>query len=204
MITQIQLETLGAKSIDAFKYVDHLNSTLLKYDIKTNARIAQFLAQIYVESQSLSKVKESLYYTAKRLCIVWPSRFPTLASAIPYEKNPAALAEKVYGGRMGNTAPGDGARYIGRGLKQITGKDNYRSIGKALGVLNLLESPELLEEPDFACLSAGFFWNAIKANSIADIDNEAAVKTITRLINGGYNGLNERIEFWKKAKEIWK
>ena len=203
MINQSQLEQLGAKSIDALKYVDSLNSTLIKYDITTNARISQFLAQIYVESQSLSKVKESLYYSAKRLCIVWPSRFPTLASAIPYEKNPAALAEKVYGGRMGNTAPGDGAKYIGRGLKQLTGKDNYRSVSKSLGV-DFLASPELLEEPEFACLSAGFFWNAIKANSIDDIDNEAAVKTITRLINGGYNGLNERIEFWKKAKEIWK
>lgn len=203
MITIEQLIKLGATRNNAIKYVSALNDTCVKYKINTNARLSHFLAQIFVESACLNRTKESLSYTAKRLMEVWPKRFPDVESTNGYAMNPVALAEKVYGGRMGNNQPGDGGKYLGRGLKQLTGKNNYQACSKALGV-DFVSHPELLEQPLYACLSAGFFWDSIKANNVADIDKEQTVKTITKMINGGLTGLDERVKYWKKAKEIFK
>lgn len=202
MITAQQLIKLGASSENANRYLEPLNKTLVKYEINTNARVCHFLAQIFVESGCLRLVKENLHYRAETLMRVWPKRFPTLASTNGYVMNPTALAEKVYSGRMGNISPGDGGKYLGRGLKQLTGKFNYQACSKALGV-DFVSNPGLLETPLYAALSAGFFWNSIKANQIADLDQEQTVKTITKLVNGGEIGLQERINYWKKAKGIF-
>lgn len=135
--------------------------------INTPLRICHFMAQISVESGGLRIVEENLRYSASRLCAVWPKRFPTLNAAEPYANNPQALANKVYGGRMGNEKAGDGWRYRGRGPKQITGRDNYRAIGREMG-LDLEGDPDLLLEPKNGVLAAIAFWDMNDCNTPAD------------------------------------
>ena len=137
-----QLKSLG---ID-LKWEEALNETFQKYDINTPLRQAAFIGQCQHESGNFKFVKENLNYSAKALMATWPSRFPTPEVAAEYERNPEKIANKVYSGRMGNTNDGDGAKYIGRGLIQTTGKENYKHCGDALGV-DLLATPELLEQP---------------------------------------------------------
>jgi putative chitinase len=131
---------------------------------------------------------------------VWPGRFPTIASAQPYARNPRALANKTYGGRMGNR-PGtdDGYNYRGRGLIQITGRDGYRQVGRIAG-LPLEENPELASSGEFLLEVAGAFWQWKGLNPKADVDSVVAV---TRLINGGTNGLADRKEWLAKARRTF-
>ena len=136
--------------------------------------------------------------SAKALMATWPSRFPTPEVAAEYERNPEKIANKVYSGRMGNTNDGDGAKYIGRGLIQVTGKENYTHCGEALGV-DLITNPELLEQPKYAALSAGWFWNKKGLNSLADSKD---YKTMTQRINGGTLGLDDRIHHIEKAVQL--
>lgn len=149
-------------------FLEPLNLAMDEYDISTPARQAAFLAQIAHESGSLRYVRE-------------------IASG------------KAYEGRkdLGNTEPGDGPRFRGRGLIQITGRANYKRCGDALG-LNLIAVPELLEMPIHAARSAGWFWQSRGLNMLADDGN---FERITRRINGGLNGQDERLAFWEKAKE---
>ena len=121
--------------------------------IETPLRISHLMAQLYVESAGFRSSEENLRYSAKRLMAVWPKRFPALAAAERYAFNPEALANQVYGGRMGNTERGDGWKYRGRGPKQITGRDNYRLIGGILG-LDLEDDPDLLLRPDIGFKAA--------------------------------------------------
>lgn len=118
----------------ASTWLDPINAALDRWGIDTPARVAHFLAQVGVESGGLARVEENLSYSAERLMTVWPSRFKTLAAAQAYARNPEALANKVYGGRMGSTQPGDGWRYRGRGLKQLTGRNNYKEYAEAYRV----------------------------------------------------------------------
>lgn len=201
MIKVEQLVKMGALRVNALKYVDFLNETCIKYNINTEPLMCAFLCQIYEETGALSNVRlESLKYTAKRMMQVWPSRFPTLESAKPYEMNPKKLAEKVYGGRGGNP-PGTAYKYIGRGAIQITFFSNYKNCGEALG-LDLINHPELLEEPKWAIMSAGWFWSQAKCNKLAAGDSLEAVKAVTKVINGGYGNLKMRQDYWLKAKKI--
>jgi putative chitinase len=127
---------------------------------------------------------------------VWPTRFPTHAGAQLYARNPPALAEKVYGGRLGNDEPGDGARYIGRGLLQVTGKDNYRAVGKVLG-LDLLKYPDLLAQPDIALKASIAWWES----KIPDAIMGDIVK-VTKRVNGGSIGMADRIALTNEAREV--
>ena len=143
-------------------------------------------------------MRENLNYSAKALMATWPSRFPDMDVAERYERNPEKIANKVYGGRMGNTEDGDGWNYIGRGLIQLTGKDNYKAAGEALGE-DLVSNPQLVEEPRVAALTAGWFWNKKGLNTLAD---QMDIATMTRRINGGNLGIADRQEKINKVLTI--
>lgn len=153
------------------RFLKPLNSTLLKFDINTPVRVAAFLAQIGHESGSLRYVRE-------------------IATGEAYE------------GRkdLGNTTPGDGKRFKGRGLIQITGRTNYDALSRALNYDFLLR-PEMLEYPGAAAMSAGWFWKRTGLNELADENTEESFKRITKKINGGYNGLEDRERHWTCCKK---
>jgi len=158
-----QLKALGLGE----QWLDPLNETFDKYQINTPQRQACFLGQTLHESGNFKFTRENLNYSAKALMATWPSRFPDIDTATKYERQPEKIANKVYSGRMGNTEEGDGARYIGRGLIQLTGKENYANCGNSIGA-DLIGNPYLLEEPRYAVLSAGWFWNKKGLNALAD------------------------------------
>jgi putative chitinase len=161
-------------------------------------RLAHFLAQVCHETAGLTVLVENLNYRAARLMEVWPSRFRTLAAASLYAHAPRALANKVYGGRMGNLAPDDGWKYIGRGLLQITGRDRYRRVGSALGI-PLEAQPYLAISPEHALAIALEIWRAGGCDEPADADDVAGV---TRKINGGLIGLADRRDWLEKAQAV--
>jgi len=179
-----QLLALGIEG----KWLEPLLETFEKYDISTPKRQAYFIGQCMHESGGFKQLKENLNYSARGLMATWPSRFPDMDTAEKYERNPEKIANKVYAGRMGNTEDGDGAKYIGRGLIQLTGKENYANCGNAIGV-DLVANPDLLSTPKYAALSAGWFWNRKGLNALADADD---IDTITKRINGGLIGLADR------------
>lgn len=188
----------GATLLRAAYYLPVIAAAMQRHGIVKPLHVAAFLAQIGIESGGLSRLEENLYYTtAARLMAVWPSRFHTEKDATPYLRNPEALANLVYGGRMGNSLPGDGYRYRGRGLKQITGKDNYTAYMLACD-MDALGNPDLLLQPEQAADSAAWFWASTGCPALADARNW---KALTRVINGGYNGLEERIALTRKAMQ---
>ena len=160
-----------------------------------STEVDDFLGQILHESAGLTQFSEHLNYSAERLCVVWSSRFPTLQSAQPYARNPQALANKVYGGRMGNINPGDGWKYRGRAPIQITGHDNYAAVGKLMGQ-DLLTLPELLEQPRFALEACIDWWeDRIPDSMIGD------PQKVTKRVNGGLIGLADRIHLTDAAQK---
>ncbi|MCE3608085.1 glycoside hydrolase family 19 protein [Massilia sp. P8910] len=201
-ITVDHLVRMGASPANAAKYCKAFNDVCERFGINTRARICAFIAQTFHESSCLRVVRENLNYTAKNCMDFWPKSFPTDASTVGYTMNPQALANKMYGGKNGNTQPGDGWRYSGRGVIQITFRGNYEPCGVALG-LDLVNHPELLELPEHAVASAGWFWTDNKLNAVADGDNEAAVIRATEIINGRHNGLDNRMALWRKAKVVF-
>lgn len=171
--TQQLLQILPNARTQAGVFVFALNAAMQHYQIVGPKRAAAFIAQIGHESGQLRYVRE-----------IW---------------GPTA-AQRGYEGRedLGNTGPGDGRKYCGRGLIQITGRANYAKCGEALG-LDLINHPELLELPQHAAMSAAWFWKQKGLNDLAD---RGDFNTITRRINGGLNGLQDRLEIWKKAREV--
>jgi putative chitinase len=161
-----------------------------KYNINTKKQIAAFIAQTAHESGGYTRLTENLNYSAEALMRVWPRRFPTKTVAQAFARQPELIANQVYSGRMGNgpSQTGEGWRYIGRGLKQLTGKDNYERCGKALSV-NLVENPELLVKPMFAAQSAAWFWSVNNCGPLAEADE---FELLTKRINGGLIGLADR------------
>ena len=189
-----QLQALGIEE----KWLDPLNATFAKYDISTPKRQAGFIGQCQHESGNFKILEENLHYKAESLMKVWPSRFPDLDTASKYANNPQLIANKVYSGRMGNVEDGDGWKYHGRGLIQLTGKDNYANCGSGLGV-DLLSNPEWVATPEYAALSAGWFWNKKGLNDLADTGD---YETMTKRINGDVLGLDDRKAKIAKAREI--
>lgn len=162
---------------------------------KGDAELDDFLGHILHESKGLTRMVEDLFYTTpERICRVWPSRFPTIASAQPYVRNPEALANKVYGGRMGNTQPGDGWKYRGRSPVGITGYDNYLRVGELVGQ-DLIVLPEILEQPRFALEATIAWWEDRIPDSMIG-DPEAS----TKRVQGGLLGLTERTELMEDAR----
>ena len=191
---EAQLLALGIEG----KWFEPLQETFEKYQINTPKRQACFIGQCMHESGGFRALRENLNYSAKALMNTWPSRFPDADTAEKYERQPEKIANKVYSGRMGNTEDGDGAKYIGRGLIQLTGKDNYRAFGEAIGE-DLVSNPQLVEEPRYAALSAGWFWNKRGLNALADAMD---IKTMTIRINGGKIGIDDRIAKINKALDV--
>lgn len=186
-------------------WADSLNAALPMFGIDTPDRIASFLAQTGYESSQYNRLEENLRFTtAARLMKVWPKRFPNEASAAPFLNNAQKLADFVYANRMGNgdANSDDGFRFRGRGVIQLTGRSNYTAAGKALGA-DLVGQPDLLKRPDFACLSAAWFWQSHGLNELADDRTDDSdledFTEITRHINGGTTGIKERFTLYKQV-----
>jgi len=157
-------------------------------------RSAHLLGQASHESGGFKRVCESLYYSsADRIRKVWPSRFPTVEDAQPYARNPKALADKVYSNRMGN-GENEGSVFIGRGFLQLTGKDNYRSFASDMRLPEVMTDPSLIET-DYAFETAYWFFEKNKLFKIADDGvNTNTIEKITKRVNGGYHGLQDRMD----------
>lgn len=199
LISAAQLKRF-APSCDELATAPHLDREAQARGINTPRRIAHWLGQLHHESAGFTRLVENLNYSADRLMQVWPSRFPTLAQAQTYAGNPQALAEKVYAGRLGNNMLGDGYRFRGRGFIQVTGRANYKKFG-AISGLDLERDPDLAATPSAAAKVAGAFWEALSLNDDADRDDVAA---ITRAINGGLVGLEDRARQVARAKAVWR
>ncbi|WP_034065441.1 glycoside hydrolase family 19 protein [Pseudomonas aeruginosa] len=186
-------------------FLPALNRAMLQFDILGVARQSAFLAQVGHESAQFMRLVENLNYSARGLANTWPSRYRGAdgqpnALAQRLARNPQAIANNAYANRNGNgdESSGDGWRFRGRGLLQITGRSNYRAAGAGLG-LPLEAEPELLEQPEYAARSSAWWWVAHGLNGLADCGEFAA---ITRRINGGLNGQAERLELWTRAKAV--
>jgi len=190
-MTYDQLDSLGIEQ----KWLAPLETTFAKYDISTPKRQAAFIGQCAHESGNFKILQENLNYSAEGLMKTWPSRFPTKEIADQYARISAKIAGKVYNGRLGNTSEEEAAKYLGRGLIQLTGRENYANCGLGIGA-DLLADPTLLLDTRYACLSAGWFWNKKGLNAFADSGD---YETMTKRINGGLIGLDDRIAKIKKA-----
>ena len=176
-----------------------LPDTMAKFEINTPLRLSHFLAQAGHESGNFRLVKENLNYSAKGLMGIFKKYFPTEALAKSYERKPEKIANKVYGGRMGNgdEASGDGAKFCGRGYIQLTGKTNYQAFFKSME-LDVNSDPTLVATK-YALASAAWFWSKNGLNKLADGGaTEAVVTSITKRVNGGTIGLDDRIKHFKE------
>jgi putative chitinase len=182
------------------QYVEYLNDVMSFYEINNKQRIAMFLAQVGHESGGLRTIKENLNYSADRLKVIFPKYFRGVNTA-PFAKNPQKIANRVYASRMGNSdeASGDGYRYCGRGLIQLTGKSNYQAFATDMN-MSLEEATAWLADPEGACWSAGWFWDSRELNPYAD---KGDVLTVTKKINGGTIGLEDRKSHYEAALEIF-
>jgi putative chitinase len=173
--------------------------TAAKFQINTPLRLAHFLAQCGHESGGFKATSENLNYSAKGLVGTFKKYFPTEAVALPYERKPEKIANKVYANRManGSEASGDGYKFRGRGYIQLTGKDNYTQFGKAIGE-DVLSNPDIVSGKH-ALLSAAWFWSKNGLNNLSDGGStDAVVTTITKRVNGGTIGLADRIKHFKE------
>jgi putative chitinase len=191
--------TLAKLKISA-DWIEPLEEVFHRYEINTPARQAAFIGQCAHESMNFTKLEENLNYSAEGLMKTWPSRFPTMEVAKQYARNPEKIANRVYGGRMGNGTEesGDGWLYHGRGLIQLTGKDNYTLAGDALN-MDFIHSPDYVLVPKYAALTAGWYWNKRQLNKEADAKDYMGM---TKKINGGTIGLDDRIAHIKHAQEV--
>jgi len=199
-ITESQLNQL----IPGNPYLEHwceaLNMILPDYDIDTPQRVAAFLAQSAHESGGFRFLKENLNYKAASLRKVFPKYFPSDELASAYANKPEMIANRVYGGRMGNgdEHSGDGYKYCGRGLIQLTGKSNYQNFADSIETA-VEDIPEFLATFEGAVQSACWFWESNNLNQFAD---KGDILTMTKRINGGTIGLSDRIEHYNHAMKV--
>jgi putative chitinase len=201
MITSEQFNHLFPKAQDPESWAESMNNVFPTYDINTPHRVAAFLAQCGHESGGWTVFEENLNYSAQGLNGIFKKYFPTLESAQPYARKPEMIANKVYGGRMGNgpESSGDGYKYRGRGPIQLTGAANYKAFAQEMfdDWQNLYDNPDwVTSDRDFALMSAIWFWNKNKLNVQADSGD---IKLMTKKINGGYIGLEDRIKHYNEA-----
>lgn len=188
MVSSTDLRRIaGARDLHPlmFSLAEEINKQAAAFGLVDKGDLARFLANVCVETQGFTRLEENLNYSAKRLCQVWPTRFPTLASTRGFAGNPQALANKVYGGRLGNKGKSNaGWLYRGSGALQTTGYDNFAEVEKVTG-LPVTANPDMLRRPDLAVRSALIFWQRRKLNGVSDIE------AVRRVINGGTHGLAE-------------
>lgn len=187
------------------KVIDQIPGIQEKFGVNTPLRLSHFLAQCGHESGGFRITQENLNYSAKGLQGIFKKYFPSEAIALDYAKKPQKIANRVYGGRMGNgnEASGDGFKFRGRGYIQLTGRDNYTAFGKSIGVA-IEDNPDLVAT-DYALASAAWFWSKNGLNKIADTGaTDAAVTMITKRVNGGTIGLADRIKHFKEYYSLLK
>jgi putative chitinase len=201
LLTVDQLRAMIPTNKEVEEWCEELNKALPKYDITTDERIAGFISQCAHESGDFNQLRENLNYSQQSLERVFPRYFgPSKRNAAEYARNPEKIANYVYmdefrTSKLGNTQPGDGAKFIGRGLKQLTGRDNYTRFAKDYN-MTAEEAAVWVETKEGALASALWFWNTNKLNAIADTGNVAA---LTKKINGGDIGLADRQARYAKA-----
>ena len=198
-ITKEQLSQLIPKNPYLDQWYEALSVLLPDYEINTPNRIAAFIAQCAHESASFTALHENLNYRAETLFKVWPKKFPP-AVAQQYAHKPEAIANRAYASRMGNgdEASGDGWRYCGRGLIQLTGKDNYTAFADSIGITPE-EVSDYVQTFEGAAQSACWFWETNNLNQYADSGD---IETMTKRINGGTLGLEDRKKHYEHAKHI--
>ena len=207
-ITSDTLRKIYPQSKSIARYCEALNHAIAECGIDTAARACAFLAQVGHESAQLNRVEENLNYSAQALRKVFPKYFRTPQEASSYAHHPEMIANRVYAGRMGNGSEesGEGWKYRGRGLIQITGRDNYVSMSALMGK-DLTVWPDALLMPLDACRSAALWWKTNGLNSLADklvSDERKTFETITKRVNGGLNGLEDRWAIYLRAKSAIK
>lgn len=201
----------------AEKFLPFVKEILPKFGIDTLVRVSAFLSQTGHESAGFSALKENLNYSADGLANTWPNRYARKLQNGSYAKNdkgrylpndlalklhrkPVDIANNCYANRMGNgdEASGDGWKYSGKGILQVTGKANYAQLTLETGI-DFVGQPQLLEEPLYAILSACVFWEVNKLNTIADKED---IQLLSKKINGGTIGIQARLDLYKKAKAV--
>lgn len=191
-----------AKRVNLEKYLPHLEATMATYEIDDDdEEIASFLAQCMHESSMFSRIEENLNYRAERLLAVFPRYFRDLEHAKQYAHNPEKLASYVYANRMGNgpAETGDGWKFRGRGLIQLTGKWNYEKCGEGIGMF-LTETPDYLLTPEGAARSAGWFWNQ---NKLEEPGSEGEIDEVSRIVNAGPGGSLKSVHGLKERRDIY-
>ena len=198
--TQEKLASCLSRNKNIPDLFEALNEVLPKYEITSPQRVAAFLAQCGHESADFTVLKENLNYSADGLTKVFPKRFPTLDAANPYNRQPEKIANKIYADRMGNgpESSGDGYKYRGRGAIQLTGHDNYKSFADSIGQ-SIDEAVAYTEILAGAIESACWFWNKNNLNQYAD---SADLVTLTKRINGGTIGLDDRVKHYNHNIEV--
>jgi len=182
------------RPVTAAKWAEIFSTTILSDTFSRADEVDDFLGQILHESGMLEKLEENLNYSAGALMRTWPTRFNS-ETAIQYARDAVNIANRAYGGRMGNDEPGDGWKYRGRGLLQVTGKDNYKAVGETLGI-DLVENPDMLAQTEWALKSAIAWWEG----NIPDAIMGDTVR-VSKRVNGGTIGLDHRIALTEKTNE---
>jgi putative chitinase len=204
LLTEAQLAAMIPTNKEVAAWCEELNKALPKYDITTPERIAGFTSQCAHESGDFNQLRENLNYSQQSLERVFPRYFgPGKRNAAEYARNPEKIANYVYmdenrTSKLGNTQPGDGARFIGRGLKQLTGRENYTRFAKDYD-MTAEQAAEWLETKEGALASALWFWNTKNLNAVADTGD---VVRMTKIINGGDIGLADRQARYEKAMAV--
>lgn len=193
MVNAEQLRKLGIGP----EWVDALNGAFQKFNINTPRQQAAFIGQCSHECGNFRVLEENLNYRAATLMKLWPKRFPSLEIANQYAGNPKKIANMVYASRMGNRdeSSGDGYRFRGRGCIQLTGHANYFHASKDIGV-DFVMNPDLVATPQYAALTAAWFWTTHKCNPKADASDWVG---LTKIINGGTIGLDDRVKHIQMA-----
>lgn len=200
--TEEQLQHLIPKAKNISEWYTSMYEILPQYDIYDIARVAAFIAQCAHESGGFTTLSENLNYSWQGLRKVFPKYFPDDATAQAYNRQPEKIANRVYANRMGNgsEASGEGYKFRGRGLIQLTGKSNYQRCSMSMFEDNtLVDNPDVLTQPYYALHSACWFWNANRLNELADVQD---IKMMTKKINGGFIGLEDRVKHYNHAIEI--
>ena len=200
MITTKLLQTIFPNIKQTEEFCEALNKILPEYEINTKERIVGFLAQTGHESGGYTKFVENLNYRAEGLCSTWPKRFPTLASAKPYARTPEKIANKVYANRMGNgiESSGDGWKYKGRGLLQLTGKANYQNLAAAIGK-SLEDTVTFCGTIEGIVTSSCWFWSVNNLNEFCDKNDFVG---LSKVINGGIIGMQDRLSLKEKLEKL--
>jgi putative chitinase len=201
ILTQDQLAKMIPGNQHVSYWYDALSACLPDYDINSVQRMAAFIAQCAHESANFTTVVENLNYKAETLMKTWPSRFPNMDIANQYAHNQQAIANKAYASRMGNgdENSGDGYRYCGRGLIQITGKENYQKFADSIST-PVEQITDFIVTFEGAVQSAAWFWESRDLNNLADIGD---IDTMTKKINGGTLGIDDRKARYSRALQIF-